>query len=276
MQLKLAAACLLALAATSIFAQQPEPGSIANSDERKPREKIYDSNSGLIPPVLVLPQPPQISTEKCKKKFQRSESVQLSFFVTSDGKPRWITFLHALGNELDQTALDLTHADRFTPATRDGEPVAVWQSIDISFQSCREKPTDRNLYPDSRLIAPPAQTLGPPRDPPHVSQMAIPRIDAKTIQHIGGKVSPPVPLNTPEAHYSIEARKKKIQGQCLVSLVVDAEGMPQNPHMIRPAGYGLDERALEAIKHYRFRPSLKDGFEPVPVMLTVEVNFRLY
>jgi protein TonB len=93
---------------------------------------------------------------------------------------------------------------------------------------------------------------------------------------IGGGVSAPVPIVSPEAEFSDEARRAKYQGVCLVSLIVDAQGNPQNPRVIRALGMGLDEKALEAVRKYKFKPALKDGRTPVPVMITIEVNFRLY
>ena len=93
---------------------------------------------------------------------------------------------------------------------------------------------------------------------------------------IGGGVSAPVPIIQPEAEFSDEARRAKYQGVCLVSLIVDAQGNPQNPRVIRALGMGLDEKALEAVRKYKFKPALKDGRTPVPVMITIEVNFRLY
>ncbi len=93
---------------------------------------------------------------------------------------------------------------------------------------------------------------------------------------IGGGVSAPVPIVQPEAEFSDEARRAKYQGVCLVSLIVDAQGNPQNPRVIRALGMGLDEKALEAVRKYKFKPALKDGRTPVPVMITIEVNFRLY
>ncbi len=93
---------------------------------------------------------------------------------------------------------------------------------------------------------------------------------------IGGGVSAPVPIISPEAEFSDEARRAKYQGVCLVSLIVDAQGNPQNPRVIRALGMGLDEKALEAVRKYKFKPALKDGKTPVPVMITIEVNFRLY
>ena len=94
--------------------------------------------------------------------------------------------------------------------------------------------------------------------------------------HVGGGISAPVPLNTVEAEFSDEARRAKYQGVCLIQMIVDAHGMPQDPRVIRALGMGLDQKALEAVRKYRFKPALKDGKIPVPVMITVEVNFRLY
>ena len=96
------------------------------------------------------------------------------------------------------------------------------------------------------------------------------------LYHVGGGVSAPVPLNSVEAEFSDEARRAKYQGVCLISLIVDAQGNPQNPRVVRALGMGLDEKALEAVRKYKFKPAMKDGHVPVPVMITVEVNFRLY
>ncbi len=96
------------------------------------------------------------------------------------------------------------------------------------------------------------------------------------VYRIGGGISPPVALVSPEAEFSDEARRAKYQGVCLISLIVDAQGNPQNPRVVRPLGMGLDEKALEAVRKYKFKPALKDGRTPVPVMITIEVNFRLY
>ena len=93
---------------------------------------------------------------------------------------------------------------------------------------------------------------------------------------VGGQVSQPVPLNNVEAEFSDEARRAKYQGVCIISVIVDAQGNPQNPRVVRALGMGLDEKALEAVRKYKFKPAMKDGKTPVPVMINVEVNFRLY
>jgi len=96
------------------------------------------------------------------------------------------------------------------------------------------------------------------------------------LYQIGGGVSAPVPVYTPEAEFSDEARRAKYQGVCLISVIVDAQGNPQDPRVVRALGMGLDEKALEAVRKYKFKPAMKDGRTPVPVRITIEVNFRLY
>jgi protein TonB len=96
------------------------------------------------------------------------------------------------------------------------------------------------------------------------------------VYQIGGGVSAPIAIFTPEAEFSDEARRAKYQGVCLISLIVDAQGNPQGPRVIRALGMGLDEKALEAVRKYKFKPAMKDGRVAVPVRITIEVNFRLY
>jgi len=96
------------------------------------------------------------------------------------------------------------------------------------------------------------------------------------LYRVGGAVSQPIPLNSVEAEFSDEARRAKYQGVCLISVIVDAQGNPQNPRVVRALGMGLDEKALEAVRKYKFKPAMKDGKTPVPVMINVEINFRLY
>jgi periplasmic protein TonB len=92
---------------------------------------------------------------------------------------------------------------------------------------------------------------------------------------VGGGVSAPVPIYQPEAQFSEEARRVKHQGVVLVQAIIGADGRPRNLRVIRALGMGLDEKAIEAVRTWRFTPAVKDG-QPVAVAVTVEVNFRLY
>ena len=92
---------------------------------------------------------------------------------------------------------------------------------------------------------------------------------------VGGGVSAPKALYAPDPEYSEEARKAKYQGTVVLWLVVDANGRPQQIRVQRALGMGLDEKAIEAVRLWKFEPARKDG-QAVPVMINVEVNFRLY
>jgi TonB family protein len=96
------------------------------------------------------------------------------------------------------------------------------------------------------------------------------------IYQVGGRISAPVVIHSVEAEFSDEARRAKYQGVCLISLIVDAQGNPTDIHVARALGMGLDEKAIEAIRQYKFKPAIKDGRTAVPVMITIEVDFRLY
>jgi protein TonB len=91
---------------------------------------------------------------------------------------------------------------------------------------------------------------------------------------VGGGVTAPVALYRPEPEYSEEARKAKYQGTVVIEVVVDASGKPRDLKVIRSLGLGLDEKAMEAVERWKFRPGYKDG-KPVPVRASIEVNFRL-
>src|SRR5436190_2602464 len=91
---------------------------------------------------------------------------------------------------------------------------------------------------------------------------------------IGGGVSARVPIFKPEPEYSEEARKAKFQGTVVLFIVVDEKGNPRDLKVIRPLGLGLDQKAIEAVQKWKFRPGMKDG-HAVPVQATIEVNFRL-
>jgi periplasmic protein TonB len=92
---------------------------------------------------------------------------------------------------------------------------------------------------------------------------------------VGGGISAPRAILTPDPQYTEEARKAKTQGTCILWLIVDAEGHPRDIRVVHGLGYGLEAKAIEAVKQWRFEPALKDG-RPVNVQISVEVAFRLY
>ena len=94
------------------------------------------------------------------------------------------------------------------------------------------------------------------------------------VYRIGGGVSAPQLVFKVEPEYSEEARKAKFQGTVVLYVVVDEKGYPRDLKVVRPLGLGLDQKAIEAVQKWRFKPGLKDG-KAVPVAAQIEVNFRL-
>ena len=94
-------------------------------------------------------------------------------------------------------------------------------------------------------------------------------------RQIGGGVSAPVLIHSVEPEFSEEARKAKVEGNVLVNLWVGTDGLPSHVRVLRGVGMGLDEKALEAVRQYRFKPAMENG-KPVLVQLNVEVNFQIF
>jgi periplasmic protein TonB len=92
---------------------------------------------------------------------------------------------------------------------------------------------------------------------------------------VGGGVSAPKAIYAPDPEYSEEARKVKHMGTVVLWLVVGPDGKPRDIKVLRTLGLGLDEKAIEAVKNWRFEPAMKDN-KPVAVQINVEVNFHLY
>jgi protein TonB len=92
---------------------------------------------------------------------------------------------------------------------------------------------------------------------------------------IGKGVTPPRVIYQTDPEFSEEARKAKYQGTCVLGLVVDANGRPTAIRVINALGMGLDEKAIESVKNWKFEPGKKDGHD-VAVEIAVEVDFHLY
>jgi TonB family protein len=116
-------------------------------------------------------------------------------------------------------------------------------------------------------------------DPPPVAQPEAPKpsfimATPPGTYRVGDVVSPPALLYKVEPEYTEEARQAHLQGVVVLSVEVDANGKAVNPRVVRSLGYGLDQKAIEAVGKWNFRPSYKDG-KPATVAATIEVNFRL-
>lgn len=95
-----------------------------------------------------------------------------------------------------------------------------------------------------------------------------------SVLRVGGGVSAPVFLYKVDPEYSQEARDLRLSGAVVLQFVVDATGRARDIHLLRSLAFGLDEKAIEAVNQWKFRPGYRNG-QTVAVLATVEVNFRL-
>ena len=96
----------------------------------------------------------------------------------------------------------------------------------------------------------------------------------ETPLHLGGSVRPPILVRTVDPEFSKAARDAKFSGDVEVYLWVDEDGNPQHVKVVRGVGMGLDEKAVEAIRQYKFKPATLNG-KPVTVDLYIEVRFQI-
>ena len=98
--------------------------------------------------------------------------------------------------------------------------------------------------------------------------------DDRGVYRSGGDVTAPVLLHRTNPGYTEQARTAKYQGTVLLSVEIDPSGTPTNIKVQRGLGLGLNEKAIEAVKQWKFKPGQRDGTD-VSVRTTVEVIFRL-
>jgi len=82
-------------------------------------------------------------------------------------------------------------------------------------------------------------------------------------------------IHCPDPTYTDPARQAKVNGTSIFEVLIATSGEAAQLQPVKMLGYGLDEKAFEAIKHWKFRRATKDG-SPVPVVVPIEVTFRIY
>lgn len=105
-----------------------------------------------------------------------------------------------------------------------------------------------------------------------IPQVATP--NPPGVYSVGNGTSPPAVLTRVDPEYSEEARAAKYSGSVMLSVVVNTDGQAEDIKIVKSLGMGLDEKAIEALERWRFRPGTNQGV-PVKVRAQIEVNFRL-
>ena len=157
----------------------------------------------------------------------------------------------------------------------------------IASDIAREQP----VQPSSRQAMPPATgPITPPSLPapaggsrgasgpaqPDTENNPTTQIDGTPVFHPGkGGVGYPSCLYCPEPQYSEEARKAKFNGSVILQVTIQPDGHATDIQVVKGAGFGLDEKAIEAVRTWRFKPAIGPNGVPVATITTLPVLFRL-
>jgi TonB family protein len=90
----------------------------------------------------------------------------------------------------------------------------------------------------------------------------------------GTEVTPPSVVQKVEPEYTAEARVKRVEGVIKLYVEITKEGSAVNIEVLRTLDPGLDAKAVQAVRQWRFRPAKKDG-QPVRMTAIIDVDFRL-
>jgi TonB family protein len=149
--------------------------------------------------------------------------------------------IKGLGYGLDGRAIGAALDWKYEPGTRNGIPVETIMQLDVDFK------------------------LPPPR---------IDEKDGSEILKVGRGVSPPTVISRVEPAYSDEARAAGYRGTVVVRATIHKDGTLTVDKVVRELGLGLDQKAVEALEMWKFKPATRNS-EPVAVELNIEVNFNL-
>jgi TonB family protein len=268
---------LVAMCAVSAGAQEKPADTNPSSSMASGKVKVYIPGNDVTAPEPI----PRDYSSMLVSSCERTQSVktELKLIVDATGSPKDVTADDSGDPSVALLLFQWMKTVRFKPALWNGNPVAAGISDHIQVVVCYAKESDAEGKTITRLhlYSAPIEKFSPWKDAPAELPIYMTRessqSDEKT-EHIGKSVTPPVAVYTVNPKYSDEARSKNVQGTCLLQIIVDAKGITQNPRIVKPIGYGLDEMAIDAVKQYRFKPATKDG-KPVPVYMTIAINFRL-
>lgn len=246
---------VIALAASAGLAQtelppsaQDGPMNIQQGPPKPDKDGVYAVTPGITPPTMVHAEPAVYPADA--PVVDHPIPCMLSAVVGVDGKPRKVEVVRGCNGEFAAPAIDAVEHSQFRPGSLNDMPVPVLVHLRVGF-----RPGEPSALPRLALFF----GAGDGGFHPRTRQWD----------------KPPESIYAPIAPFSEEARRRKIQGVVIVSLMVTEDGLPTDLHVEKSVGAGLDEKALESISQYRFKPAMKDG-KPVAARISVEVSFRLY
>lgn len=239
---------LLAIAAAGAGAQQAPGGGAQTAAPTPDREGIYRVEAGIVSPRIVNAAQ---ASAPANVHADHLLMVRMTAVIGAGGIAKAVVVFSSRLDALDDAAMAAVKQSKFAPGTLNGAPVPVLVCVQVPFFGIAESVPE--LWPC-----------------PKPGEMGFGGFMAR------GGIRPPRILYAPDPEYSEQARRKKIQGVVIVSTLVDAQGMPTDIRVVQSLGYGLDQKAVQCVGQYRFRPAMTRDGKPVAYRITIEMSFRVY
>ena len=242
----------LAIAAIGIVlsgsASSQEPGTTPGAPVSLEAQRTtrFDSDVTLGKPIEW--ESPKYPKHALESRLQGT--VVLKLTVARDGKVKKVETMSG-DSELADSAVQSAHKWRYVPYFMDAKAVEAQTMVTINFKVTESGQPDITATYKVRPVPPTEKVLK---------------------VHEG--VTPPRAIYAPDPGYSDEALKTKYEGVCVLALIVGPNGWPYDIKVSKSLGKGLDEKAIEAVQQWRFKPATKNG-QPVSVAINVEIQFRL-
>jgi TonB family protein len=247
-----------------LFAWTPAAG-------QQDAQAIRPTGAGLTAPVLL---PPSLKVSVPKHCNELDGVVKLAAIIDAAGLPRELRTLEASDRRLVGFATELVESLRFKPGAIDGSTAAAAVELSVGLHTCaqREKREINGEFYGFTLRAHPLIALAVVVPPAAQETDSSARKEAATAEQVGGRISAPIPTVLTDPKIPISGKLPK-RGLCLLGVTIDANGVPQNIHVVRSLDPELDSNVTEAVKNWRFKPALRDGSIPVAVEGTVVAAF---
>ncbi len=253
---------IIALIAATASAQQEvapstDNGPLLNIKSAPPqpdKDGVYAAGPGIQSPIFLHRVAAVYPSDASAGTI--AGIALLSVVIGSDGIPSSIQVVNSKGPAFEAAAIEAVKKSQYAPGTMNDKPIPMRVYLLIRFF-----PDQRPAYPVIRT----RETLD--GFPQRLNQ----RDAAGNLLYD----KPPVLIKGAEAEFSDEARRGGFQGNVILSLLVTEQGLPTDILIEKSLGHGLDEKAIESVQKYRFKPATKDG-KPVPARISIEVSFRLY
>lgn len=252
---------MLALCVAPFYAQQ-QPASVTPAAEANPtssaspmQPKPAADGAYFVGPSVSTPQIAAAMAAGYPRYVTKKEELKLSvlsLIVAPNGKATAIEVVQSSGEQFDASAINAVALSRFAPGGLNGKAVPVRIDVEVPFRYTGVQAVPRVVVAE-RDLAPPAPAA-PGKKPP--------------------SYTPPIPIHVAEATFPDPDAKHAYPAVALVTVLVTKDGLPSEVRVVRGLAFGMDEKAVAAVKKYRFLPATQKG-KVVAERRNVEVKFPL-